>query len=812
MTQFNFGGGSADFLFSNTVIGGVDLMSLSGGTLTFWSAATGGTQQTVTYNGSPVTSISVGSTGQIPNFLGPAGVTNLWADAGGNARVQMWAYDIAVATTDAGVAAVVGDSTSATRAALSASFVSPLGKTSTGPTAPLGYINIVDRGAVADDVTDNTTAIQAAITAAAVFGAGVYVPAAPKSYLFSNLTVPAGVRLLGDGWGLAAQAAFGSSQYNVGSGTGPTGTVLRSTATSGIAVSFTSTTTANRMLGILVVGPGSGTSTGVAFSNATSSVKHRFDDNMVVNFQTCWDMGIVEDATFIHLAARACATGFKLGTACNQNVWISTEVQFSSSNGIYNNGGAANRFYGGLLQNNTGNADIYHVSGEANLYEGFYREDSGSITNMIQLDAGSNNRFRDWWVSSPIGAITLNGGGGNNIENFDGGAAITVTANGGTGRLINVKALTVTGAAATSYGLVSDSAGAIPGTRLGPGEDFRVQSGRYVYLETTGTNSYVRRNGGTGDSEYGSGTTLHKFFAASANLGLIRAGMVLPWQSKSGSYSLQDTTDHLVQYSAGAATLPDPTTPLVGRVFEVKNPSGTNTMNVTSAGTSPTIDGAPTVVLQPWQSIRVYTDGTQWLTLTGHSIAGPVLNLGGNLSSLSQDVELRLDAPSTRNATLKWRYNGADKWQMYTGAVSASMFLRDLVNGVMALSITPGADTSGVATFPGVVQAVAHRPVSATPAFAAAQTVDQGAAAVHYITMTGNITSFSVSNPRPDCEIEVHFIQDATGSRTLSGATGIKWAGGAPTLTTTAGKRDIFRFRSDGVGTMWEIGRSMNVG
>ena len=35
----------------------------------------------------------------------------------------MWAYDIAVATTDAGVAAVVGDSTSATRATLTGTYV-----------------------------------------------------------------------------------------------------------------------------------------------------------------------------------------------------------------------------------------------------------------------------------------------------------------------------------------------------------------------------------------------------------------------------------------------------------------------------------------------------------------------------------------------------------------------------------------------------------------------------------------------------------------------------------------------------------------
>lgn len=696
--------------------------------------------------------------------------------------------------------------------ALSGTYVSPLGKTSSGATAPLGYINILDCGAIADDVTDNTAAIQGAITAAAAFGLNVYAPAAAKSYLFSNLTIPAGVTLLGDGWGLRAQAAFGSAQYNAGSGTGPTGTVLRSTATSGIAISFTSTTTANRSKGFLVVGPGSGTSTGVAFSNATSSVSHLLADIMVVNFQTCWDMGIVEDSTFMHLKARGCVTGFKLGSACNQNVWINTEVQFSSANGIYNNGGSTNKFYGGLLQNLSGNASIYHVSGEANTYDGFYCESSGSPTSLIQLDAGSSNKFRDFWQSSPVAPITLNGGGSNVFDNFDGGAAMTVNCAGGSGRLIDIKGLTVTGAAASSYAFTSNSGATIPGTRLGAGEPFRVQSGQYVYLETTGTNSFIRRNGGTGDTEIGSGSTLTKFFAASANLGLVRSGIVAPLQAKSGSYSLSDAADQKVQYTAGAATLPDPTTVITGRVFEVKNAQGTNAMNVTSAGSSKTIDGCATIVLQPWDDIQVYSDGTQWLISSGRSPAGPVLNLGGNQSSATQDIELRIDAPSTRNATLKWRYNNVDKWQMYTGSVSSSMFLRDLVNGVMALSVTAAAGTAGVATFAGVVQAVSFRPLSTVPTFAAAQTVDQSVAAIHYITMTGNITSFSVTNPRPDCEVEVHFIQDATGSRTLSGSSGIKWAGGAPTLTTTANKRDIFKFRSDGVGTMWETGRSMNVG
>lgn len=80
-------------------------------------------------------------------------------------------------------------------------------------------------------------------------------------------------------------------------------------------------------------------------------------------------------------------------------------------------------------------------------------------------------------------------------------------------------------------------------------------------------------------------------------------------------------------------------------------------------------------------------------------------------------------------------------------------------------------------------------------------------------TMSANITSApTVSNAQTDQELEIQIIQDATGSRTMTWPSNFKFAGAtAPTLTTTANRRDIFRFRYD--GTDWhESSRSMNVG
>jgi len=83
---------------------------------------------------------------------------------------------------------------------------------------------------------------------------------------------------------------------------------------------------------------------------------------------------------------------------------------------------------------------------------------------------------------------------------------------------------------------------------------------------------------------------------------------------------------------------------------------------------------------------------------------------------------------------------------------------------------------------------------------------------VHEYNLTGNVTSIpNPANQHLGCEMELTFIQDATGSRTATGwGTQYKWAAAAPTLTITASRRDTFRFRSN--GTNWyEVNRSVNV-
>ena len=63
-------------------------------------------------------------------------------------------------------------------------------------------VNVLDYGAVGDEITDNTASLRAAVTAAANANLTVYIP--DGTYLYSSITVPSG----------KAISLFGSSKTN----------------------------------------------------------------------------------------------------------------------------------------------------------------------------------------------------------------------------------------------------------------------------------------------------------------------------------------------------------------------------------------------------------------------------------------------------------------------------------------------------------------------------------------------------------------------------------------------------------------------
>lgn len=75
--------------------------------------------------------------------------------------------------------------------------------------------------------------------------------------------------------------------------------------------------------------------------------------------------------------------------------------------------------------------------------------------------------------------------------------------------------------------------------------------------------------------------------------------------------------------------------------------------------------------------------------------------------------------------------------------------------------------------------------------------IDWSAGSLHKLTLTGNCT-LTFTPPTGPSRLTAIFLQDTSGSRTVTWPT-VKWAGAAaPTLTTTASRADIITFVYDG--------------
>ncbi|ODA69505.1 right-handed parallel beta-helix repeat-containing protein [Streptomyces sp. AVP053U2] len=163
MARSTFGAGIADYVV--TPSDGLWAVA-PGAVITFWSAADGGTAYTdlLDENSAPVTQIVADDLGFIPSFAGPDGITGMWAEADGGTRA--WIQARGAGDGEGGPAGSVQD-----------------------------WLNVQAYGAVGDNVTDDTAAIQAAL-AACPMGGIVYLPAG--AYRTSApLTIPPAVTLMG---------------------------------------------------------------------------------------------------------------------------------------------------------------------------------------------------------------------------------------------------------------------------------------------------------------------------------------------------------------------------------------------------------------------------------------------------------------------------------------------------------------------------------------------------------------------------------------------------------------------------------------
>lgn len=94
--------------------------------------------------------------------------------------------------------------------------------------------------------------------------------------------------------------------------------------------------------------------------------------------------------------------------------------------------------------------------------------------------------------------------------------------------------------------------------------------------------------------------------------------------------------------------------------------------------------------------------------------------------------------------------------------------------------------------------------VTTVAASGAALTLDASTSSAKKITLTGNCAlTLTGATAGQVASLELLLIQDATGSRTITWPASVKWAGGAPTLSTTAGAVDRIVLVSYNGGTTW---------
>lgn len=90
---------------------------------------------------------------------------------------------------------------------------------------------------------------------------------------------------------------------------------------------------------------------------------------------------------------------------------------------------------------------------------------------------------------------------------------------------------------------------------------------------------------------------------------------------------------------------------------------------------------------------------------------------------------------------------------------------------------------------------------TATANTGTAYTIDLANGSLQILTLTGNCT-FTFPTPTAGKSFTLFLKQDATGSRTVTWASSVKWPSStAPTVTSTASKGDKFVFTAD--GTYW---------
>ena len=283
------------------------------------------------------------------------------------------------------------------------------------------------------------------------------------------------------------------------------------------------------------------------------------------------------------------------------------------------------------------------------------------------------------------------------------------------------------------------------------------------------------------------------------------------------------------QFFTGSSTqtvvLPDVTTLVLGQDFLVDNNSSGN-VTVQSSGLNNVVILAPNTRAVLTCILTTGTTAASWdahyyavAPVSGKKISlsdsitfntNSITFAGGEVLTLTATNALTLTTTGSTSVTLP---TSGTLYGTASGSITSAQLATSLTDetgsGVVVFGTSPTITTptiqqiNSTANNPVKINAGSYTPTQTyTPSAAGTATLDLSLGNVHFITMpAGNIT-IALSNATVGQVFMIRILQDATGSRTVTWFTTIKWAGGsAPTLTTTASKADTMGFICTGSGT-----------
>lgn len=280
-------------------------------------------------------------------------------------------------------------------------------------------------GAVADGVTDSTTAIQSAINAVAAAPSGGRVYFHTGVYIISSmLTIPvnSSIQFEGAGYTLSGAAGvFGDPLWLSGPGLG---SFLKMTSTTQDALHIDSnsggaSTNSYSFKNLAFVGPGTGSTSGIVVGSALVSAIHIFMDHVgITNFSVGLYLKNGNSNYFDSMDIRGCTTGI-LSDAGMEEVYFDNLNMKNCSTGY--NGKGSNHTYFTHATFQLGTTAVSFVPTgqiEGNFFKSCFWE--GYTTNVL-IDATSAGVL--WTVfddcqMSGSGAVTFNGTGNFGITRF----------------------------------------------------------------------------------------------------------------------------------------------------------------------------------------------------------------------------------------------------------------------------------------------------------------------------------------------------------------------------------------------------------